>query len=122
MEPNMVNLKINDIPVTVPEGTTVLEAARAVAGGKPSPVSANTPASDAEPMPSMSFSGASRSHTARSSMEGGKGRNMRQPWMPSSAFTASITASSSPWGASAGSSKRRTASLKASARLHAVRS
>ena len=28
MEPNMVNLKINDIPVTVPEGTTVLEAAR----------------------------------------------------------------------------------------------
>ena len=29
MEPKMVNLKINDIPVTVPEGTTVLEAARA---------------------------------------------------------------------------------------------
>ena len=28
MEQNMVNLKINDIPVTVPEGTTVLEAAR----------------------------------------------------------------------------------------------
>ena len=29
MEPKMVNLKINDIPVTVPKGTTVLEAARA---------------------------------------------------------------------------------------------
>ncbi|MDE6590408.1 MAG: (2Fe-2S)-binding protein, partial [Oscillospiraceae bacterium] len=29
MEQKMVNLKINDIPVTVPEGTTVLEAARA---------------------------------------------------------------------------------------------
>ena len=29
MEPKMVNLKINDIPVSVPEGTTVLEAARA---------------------------------------------------------------------------------------------
>ena len=29
MEPKMVNLKINDIPVAVPEGTTVLEAARA---------------------------------------------------------------------------------------------
>ena len=29
MEPKMINLKINDIPVTVPEGTTVLEAARA---------------------------------------------------------------------------------------------
>ena len=28
MEEKMVNLKINDIPVTVPEGTTVLEAAR----------------------------------------------------------------------------------------------
>ncbi len=28
MEQKMVNLKINDIPVTVPEGTTVLEAAR----------------------------------------------------------------------------------------------
>ena len=28
MEQNMVTLKINDIPVTVPEGTTVLEAAR----------------------------------------------------------------------------------------------
>ena len=28
MEPKMINLKINDIPVTVPEGTTVLEAAR----------------------------------------------------------------------------------------------
>ena len=28
MEQNMINLKINDIPVTVPEGTTVLEAAR----------------------------------------------------------------------------------------------
>ena len=29
MEPKMINLKINDIPVSVPEGTTVLEAARA---------------------------------------------------------------------------------------------
>jgi len=28
MEQKMINLKINDIPVTVPEGTTVLEAAR----------------------------------------------------------------------------------------------
>ena len=28
MEQKMVTLKINDIPVTVPEGTTVLEAAR----------------------------------------------------------------------------------------------
>ena len=28
MEQKMVNLKINDSPVTVPEGTTVLEAAR----------------------------------------------------------------------------------------------
>ena len=28
MEQNMVTLKINDIPVTVPEGTSVLEAAR----------------------------------------------------------------------------------------------
>ena len=29
MEPNMINLTIDNIPVTVPEGTTVLEAARA---------------------------------------------------------------------------------------------
>ena len=28
MDKKMVTLKINDIPVTVPEGTTVLEAAR----------------------------------------------------------------------------------------------
>ena len=28
MDQNMVSLRINDIPVTVPEGTTVLEAAR----------------------------------------------------------------------------------------------
>ena len=30
MEQKMVNLTINNIPVTVPEGTTILEAARAV--------------------------------------------------------------------------------------------
>ena len=27
----MINLKINDLPVTVPEGTTILEAARKLA-------------------------------------------------------------------------------------------
>ena len=30
MEKKMVHLTINDIPVTVPEGTTILEAARDV--------------------------------------------------------------------------------------------
>ena len=36
MENNMVSLRINDIPVTVPAGSTVLEAARSAGFNIPS--------------------------------------------------------------------------------------
>ena len=36
MDKKMVSLRINDIPVTVPEGTTVLEAARSAGFNIPS--------------------------------------------------------------------------------------
>ena len=36
MDQNMVSLRINDIPVTVPAGTTVLEAARSAGFNIPS--------------------------------------------------------------------------------------
>ena len=66
MEQKMVTLKINDIPVTVPEGTTVLEAARN-AGAKAvelveEPMRPATPA--LRSLPSASSRGSMRSAPA----------------------------------------------------------
>ena len=53
--------------------------AAAVQGGKPSGASVNTAASDASEMPSTSFAAFSVLHMAFSSMNVGRGRNIKQP-------------------------------------------
>ena len=96
--------------------------ARAVQGAKPRPSPVKQPQSEDSVTQSTSFSGASASQAARSSMCPGSGLSNRQPWIPLSLLMEAMTDNSSPCDAPSGSAKTRASMPTAPQRFTAPRS